>query len=303
KAPDGLHYLRHMDAPAIRLTASRPPGAVLGRTGTRRVASGATVTDGILERARRGEFDVLSESPLQLTIDGRVYTARADDVDDSRPTPTPRRRRGMRPWTRWALMRSLLLTDRPLKQREAAEGLGGSQQSISSVTRQLRTILNIGASGMEPIDRSCLLECFASEYPGSRGHEFGWYSLEPPVAQTEHAAAVASSYGESPLISGDVAADRLAPWKLPATGRIYLSNPLDLSGDGFTPAPLSEATLTLCVPEDPTLWRVLHNEGRATGASRLVDPVIAYWDLLNDKNVDSTAAARKLAEYIIGGPG
>lgn len=305
KAPDGKRYTRYMDAPSRRITASSPPAPILRQAGARRLAAASTVTGSMLERARRGEFDVLSESPLQLTIAGQVYTTESDGVPGARSEPAPSRYRGRQPWTRWALMRCLILTTRPLRQSEVAEVLGVSQQAVSFAARQLRDLMRPGASGMEPSDRRLLLEQFTAEYPGPRGHEFGWYSLDSPVAQTEHAADVADSYGASPLISGDVAADRLAPWKLPARGRIYLSGPLDLASDGFVPTPLDNATLTLCVPEDPTLSRIQYqSNGLAEGSweSRLVDPVIVHWDLLHDGGEDSDAAAEKLAEHILGGP-
>jgi hypothetical protein len=303
-APDGHRYLRHVDAPSGRITAHLHPVTAEEAGRSRRVMVGTSITEGMLDRARRGEFDVLTESPLQLTIDRRVYAA---DL----PSSTPRsrsaapHRRGRRPWTRWALMRCLILADHPLRQSDIAEVLGVSQQAISHTARQLPETVAVGGSGTEAIDSHLLLEQFITEYPGPGGHEFGWYSLDPPAAQLDQAADVAAHYGTSPLISGDIAADRIAPWRLPTSGRIYVSDPVDLAGDGFTPAPLTEATLVLCVPEDRTLWRTADEAGAAFEESpggQLADPVIACWDLLRSSDVDSIAAAEKLAAHILGGP-
>lgn len=96
-------------------------------------------------------------------------------------------------------------------------------------------------------------------------------------------------------------ADRLAPWKLPSRGRMYVEVPLDLAGDGFVSAPLEEATLILCVLRDPTLRCIAPAVlPREPGAPVLTDAAICYWDVLVSDDIDSGEAAARIKALVIG---
>ncbi|WP_411730566.1 type IV toxin-antitoxin system AbiEi family antitoxin [Paeniglutamicibacter sp.] len=257
---------------------------------------GRTITPNMLEQAKAGNFDVLTERPLQLVLRGSVYAG-----EETAPAPARRRPSGRAAWVRWAVGRCLLLSSEPLRQPAIAELLGTSQQSVSNAARQLGDLVADAGSGLSAANKARLLEHWVEEYPGSSGPEFGWYSLDPIVEQTLQAAKVAELLDARPLISGDVAADRLAPWKLPSRGRIYVNSPIDLGGDGFVPAPADEATLITCVPRDPTLWRLAQaTPCPESGAPALADAAIVYWDVLASGEIDSVEAAGHLKELIIG---
>lgn len=257
---------------------------------------GRTATPGIMGRANAGELDVLIEEPLQLIHQGVVFA-----VEEYVHTAQALSRSRRPAWIRRAVERCLLLVDRPLSQPSIADLVGTSQQSVSAACRELRPMVSSTKQGVMVHDPKALLEHWVREYTGPGGQEFGWYSIDSVVEQTVKAAEVASLLEAQPLISGDVAADRLAPWKLPARGRIYIDIPVDLAGDGFVAAPLDEATLITCTPLDPTLWR-LTDLGASPGHDnvKLADPAIVYWDVHNSDDIDSLEAAHHLGAFITG---
>lgn len=256
---------------------------------------GRSATDGVVENARGGHIDILTERPLRLIVHGNTYM-----VEPSTPKPRPRNPPKRAAWYRWAVERHLLLADSPLRQAAIAGILRTSQQTVSNAARQLGPLATDRGAGLEAVSNDQLLSHWVDEYPGPGGQEFGWYSLDPAVQQTLKAVKVAQRLDAAPLVSGDVAADRIAPWKLPTRGRVYVTSPIDLAGDGFVPAPADEATLITCVPEDPTLWYLTSALTAADGVA-LADTVITYWDVLTSGDIDSGEAAAQLERRIAEG--
>ena len=168
------------------------------------------------------------------------------------------------------------------------------------------TIFDRGRSRRQPAGR---VECAQDartirrieEYLGPGGQEFGWFSLDPIVQQVAQAREIFHFLDQTILVGGDVAADVIAPWKLPTTGRIYTDAPIDLSEGGFVPAPLDEATLIINVPRDPTMLRLgsVRPSSSETGGLPVADPLIVMWDLLHSGSVDSGPAADKIAEVVV----
>ena len=256
---------------------------------------GSTATEGVLEQARAGVVDVLTEQPLQLILNGEVFTPSLEETVPQRSRAVP----GRLAWGRWAIERCLLLAVTPLTQSQIADLVGVSQQMVSRVCRRLGAWIATTSSGVVLSEPMKLLERWRQEYPGAGGQQFGWYSLDPVVKQTLTAVSEAKLLDARPLVSGDVAADRLMPWKLPSRGRIYVDSPIDLAGCGFVPAPLDEATLITCVPADPTVWRLtelgifqIHDD------MDLADAALVYWDVLNSEDIDSQEAADHLLALI-----
>ncbi|MDV8002793.1 hypothetical protein [Rhodococcus sp. IEGM 1408] len=296
--PEGMSFEVEPRTPVARLTAH----GTRALSGRRRIDSrllfvGHTATPGVLEQAASGQIDILIAEPPTLIIGGATYSALPE------PSRTPRSRRVGKPaWTRWAVARYLLLAREPARQLEIADVLGTSQQAISNASRALGDHLTHSPRGMAAADKTRLLNHWIQEYPGTGGQEFGWYSLDTIVEQTADAARVAQLLGANPLMSGDVAADHYAPWKLPAQGRVYVNRPIDLADDGFVPAPLAEATLITCIPRDPSVWRLtelIPATSRRDGICP-ADPAIALWDLTNSAGIDNEEASLRLAEYITG---
>lgn len=295
RSPDGQAFLVEPTRPVERVTSHVVRNAKAHHPAELRpLLVGRSATTSMLEQAKDGQVDVLLEEPLQLILHGTEFTV------DGPPMPTTARRRTNRPaWILWAVGRCLILAERPMRQTEIADLLGTSQQAVSNAYRQLGSLVSTTKRGVATNSPKDLLEQWQVEYAGPGGQEFGWYSLDPIVEQTLKAANAAKLFDVSPLISGDVAADRLAPWKLPSRGRIYVNSPIDLIDDGFVPAPLDEATLVTCVPRDPTLWRLtgVGSLPRSDGIE-LADPAVVYWDVLNSGDVDNVESASHLERLI-----
>lgn len=285
--------VQRVTARALRNAASHHGHAA------RPLFSGRTATDGVLEQALAGRVDVLTEQPLQLILEGMVFASDAGQSSPVRRKVSP----GKKAWSRWAIERCLLLAEAPMHQRQIAEYIGASQQMVSRVCKNLGPLAVGTKDGVESREPMKLLARWRQEYPGAGGQQFGWYSLESIVEQTLQAASEARLLDAHPLISGDVAADRLMPWKLPARSLIYINSPVDLSGCGFVPAPLEEATLVTCIPEDPTIWRLTEIGTFARDEYLdLADAALVYWDMLNSNDVGSQEAAEHLAALLAGSP-
>jgi hypothetical protein len=291
RAPDGSSYEVTPTAPVTRLDAHLVRNHVDHHGPGRGILLiGGTATEGVVQRARRGEIDILTAEPLRLIRDGITYQA-AEDPSSQR-TGGPSKRPA---WTRWAVERYLVLAAEPARQAEIADAVGTTQQSVSNAARHLGDLVTDHGAGLITTNRPQLLEHWREEYPGPGGHEFGWYGLDPVTEQVSRATEASGRLGARPLVSGDVAADRISPWKVPARGRLYVESPVDLSEDGFVPAPLEEASLVTCVPRDPSLWRLLD---LTPAEDETADAALVYWELATSADLDSDAAAARLAAFI-----
>lgn len=268
-------------------TVSRLSGGAASGQG-RTLLIGSRATSEVTQRAASGEIDILTEEPLRLIRRGIVHRAEEPALAVAAP-----RRTGRPAWVRWALMRLLLRDGSLPDQTEVAARLGVSQQAVSRALRALR-----GTGTEDPAD--ALLDRFLDEYPGPGGKEFGWYGLDPVTTQTDAAVTLADSLELEPIIGGDVAADRIAPWKLPSRSRIYLREPMDLGGEGFVPAPLTEATLICCTPRDLSLWATGTDVENGTPHLR-ADPALVLWELQHSDDPDSDQAAGRLRTAILAG--
>lgn len=303
RAPDGQLFEVEPIAPVERLTAHRVRAVRAGRSidPDRVLHIGRSATNGVVEYAKAGEINILTAEPIRLICDGRSYAA----------DPEPRSRSRLRPqhtgrpaWIRWALERYLLLTPEPSRQSVIADSLGTTQQSISRAALHLDGLVTDEGEGLMAADRAKLLEHWRNEYTGPGGQEFGWYSLDPVAEQVERVIDLVTLLEVEALVSGDIAADRLAPWKLPSRGRVYVTGPVDLGGDGFVAVPAEEASLVTCVPRDPSLWRLAPTTDAAAGSDDLpiADAAIVYWDLLMSTDPDSDEAADQVAALLTGTP-
>lgn len=298
-APNGEHFEVAPETIASRLNL-RTIRNIMARQNVRirplLIANSATTA--VIEQAQAGKFDLLTVEPLQLIHADRTYAIQ-ENPPLGLPTSTPHRPA----WIRWAVMRYLLLSQAPARQADIATTLHTSQQAVSQAIRYLGSLTANSGDGAYATDRRALLKLWMDKYAGPGGHEFGWYSLDPITEQVARSVEVAEMFDTHPLVSSDLAADTIAPWKLPTKGKIYLRGPVDLAEDGFVPAPLAEATLVICEPQDATLWHLkkLHNTNATRKILPLVDPLIVLWDLLHEEEVDNEAAAEKIAELIVEG--
>jgi hypothetical protein len=113
-----------------------------------------------------------------------------------------------------------------------------------------------------------------------------WFSLDPIITQ---GARIAQNRPRA-LISGDLAADQLAPWKTPRTGVVYSPSELGLGELGFAESDPVAGTLIEVIPGDPTVWTL----SKALGHTRLADALLIAYDLDNSKGADSREAVSTL---------
>ncbi|MDR0481690.1 MAG: hypothetical protein LBH13_00795 [Cellulomonadaceae bacterium] len=140
-----------------------------------------------------------------------------------------------------------------------------------------------------------LLDWWLNTYPGPGGTASYWYSLDPVTVQSENALG---ALGDNAVVSGDIAADLLAPWRRPTRATIYSPQGANLAEHGFTPTSnRSDATLTLISPRDeglylPASWRV--------GNTNLADPIQVLYDIHLHNSGDASDAAKTLVEALMG---
>lgn len=244
----------------------------------------------VVRAAEQGGFDLITVHPARVIIDGAVL------LDESPGDIRPTKPRGKPPWGRWAVERVLLLTDEPVDQLSIARSAGITPQAVSLVLKE-HALAERNSRGWTA--RPGLLDRWLLEYPGPAGQRTHWYSLAEPTEQATRAAELARELTAEPLVSGDVAADWYAPWRQPTSGLMYVREVIDLTPVGFTLADPADATFTLRLPADRTLWPVATSTAVTGQEIPLADPLIVLWDLTNTSvGVDVVEAASLLRRRI-----
>jgi hypothetical protein len=116
--------------------------------------------------------------------------------------------------------------------------------------------------------------------------------------QARAAVAALRATGIPAAVSGDVAADLLAPWRRPGRAVVYVDpsgRPVhdELTAVGLTPSGAREATLELIVPADPGVWPA--PGGAAAKADLpLADPLQLLWDVARAPGADVDQAVAAL---------
>lgn len=228
-------------------------------------------------------------------------------------------RRGRRPWGAAAVARQLL--EQPVaRQGNLATRARITQARASQVLRELGErglVTRRGAAGAVVFaveDWDALLEHWLSTYPGPGGLSSYWYGLQELEEQATEAGVVlrASSarrvavdgqaFDDRPVVlSGDLAADVLAPWRRPQRVVLYAPTGADLGEAGLQAAEPDEATLELVVPRDHTVWRVEDlGDPPVHPASRLplADPLQVLWDVRRAPGPDADQAATRLTDAL-----
>lgn len=145
----------------------------------------------------------------------------------------------MRRTRRWghgtaAIARHLYAASTPLTQVELAAVAGVSQPAVSKVLTRLAA-----ASAAARIDggwvpyRHRLAADYASRYTRHLANESWWYRIDSP---NDQATEIIARHPHA-LLSGDVGADRIAPWNVPTNCIVYDTiNAEHMDGMGFVPA-------------------------------------------------------------------
>lgn len=209
---------------------------------------------------------------------------------------SPARTGGRVPWGRMAVGRVLLRTAKPRTQTVLANEAGVTQQVVHQSLRSLSRF------GVDDDHRPAtvthperLWDYLVNDYPGGRGLRRPWTAVAELREQVERAQRVAGD--TETLLSGDSAADEIAPWRRSRLAVLYAASDLDLSAR-FAPAdPGVAPTLEVVVPDDPTIFATA--AAWADGPSRLTDPIITAWEVSRSPGPDARDAVERLRERVL----
>jgi hypothetical protein len=203
----------------------------------------------------RGWSVVPEKGPAWLRFYGK-------ELELSRPTSSSEtaatRKRGRPGWGIFSVVRALLAVEEGARQDELAEFSRVSQPRVSQALRELVALglAERELRGWIVTDKAAVIEWWSAHYPGPGGLASHWYGLDPVVQQAYRVHELLAADRSRPAVSGDVAADLVAPWRTPRHALLYAERGADLSAAGLTPAGPAEATLTLILPADRAVWPV-----------------------------------------------
>ncbi|HEY5247566.1 MAG TPA: hypothetical protein VIJ15_03815 [Dermatophilaceae bacterium] len=219
-----------------------------------------------------------------ITPSGHLLSLAETAVAPARPGP--------RPWATIAIA-TYLLEGNAATQDALAGRAGVSQARISQVLHALEHWVQRTERGWTATDTAGLAQWLAEQPPPGRTTTT-WLGLDDPSPTATSVAQWLTARNVSYALSGDVAADLLAPWARPTRALVYVDQALDLTSLGLTPAPLDAATLELVVPDDPYVLR----DARQLPS----DLVIAHpWRIWADTVArGNTDAADALCTHLLG---
>ena len=193
------------------------------------------------------------------------------------------------PWGRFAVMRVLLRSRHPRTQQQLAHECGVTQAAVSGILRnQLDGLVRREQTGWTTHDPEAVWVRFITDYVGPGGITTAWLGKAPITVQARRA----QQQVPDALLSGDVAADVIAPWRVPRKATIYSPAGARLSSAGLAETTNERATLHLVVPADQTIWRTAGTW--ATSDSPIADPLIVAKDVLHSGGPDADEAVDRL---------
>jgi len=236
-----------------------------------------------------GAVDLSIGDTGELVLSGKVY--RNPTAGHQLRAVSQRQRR------RHAAERVCVLTREHLRQRDIAAAVGISQQAVSQMAEKD----SLPNTPMPEDARHERLAALAS-IPADDGLvETYWYGMEPVVQQVRSAIKLGHELTVQILAGGEVAADGLRPWRIPTRGLVYSEELIDLSVSDLVESTADEATLTLRVPADPTVWTTAtwwHRTGEGEHFDLpTVDPIVVLKDLTAGADLGDGAPDR-LANWI-----
>lgn len=227
----------------------------------------------------------------ELVLSGTAYRAPAAPGHRDADTASRRRLR--------AVERICVLATEPLRQSDIATAIGVTQQAVSRMATKQR----LPDTPMTADARRTTLEDLASVRPDGGLVETYWYGIDPVVDQVRAVIGLGRELTVPVLAGGDVAADVLAPWRVPTRALVYSTELLDLADLDLVVSTAAEATLTVRVPADATIWSTAKwwcdSAAGAAADVPTVDPVVVLEDLCTSGDLDDGAIGR-LTDWIVG---
>jgi len=210
------------------------------------------ITSEALERAWANGWSVVTDDGA-----GRVRLAeRTLRLELPTSAPKHKRPRGRPGRGVFSVVRALFAMEDAARQEEIAEFAHVGQAAVSKALNRLADLDLVARRphGWEVTNRAGAVSWWLANYPGPGGIETHWFGVESVSDQAYRAYATLDREGARPLMSGDVAADLVAPWRTPRRATLYAKRGADLNQAGLTPSDASAATLTLVLPQDAGVW-------------------------------------------------
>lgn len=246
------------------------------------------LTASLRNAAEKNGLAVVAVEDGVVLIGGQEYRPLSSDA----ATPTLPKSSRRTPWGRFALMRALCRTSAPRTQGQLAEEAGITQAAVSQSLMKLGDLVLRTPAGWAVKDIRLVADRFLAEYPGAGGVGVNWFALDPVNVQAKKVLNVGQH--ANAILSGDVGADRIAPWRIPTKAIVYTVAGLDLAKEGFAQTSAERATLELRVPADPTLWSTA-NAYTSARRSWTADPLIVAHDIRRTGGADADEAV----EYVL----
>jgi hypothetical protein len=222
-------------------------------------------------------------------------------------------RSGKVPWKSFTVIRRLI--EQPAATQKAlADAARVSQPRVSQILAPLtaRHLVERTVTGWTVRDFDGLLSLWLTTYPGPGGVSTYWFGLETPREQAiaamrllkndmRDAASTPNAVGgdQFPVLSGDLAADLIAPWRSPGRAVIYSNVGADLAEAGLTPTAADEATLELIVPQDtgvfPPRRALMAEQETHDPFMPTADPLQILWDIQRSPGSDRDEAVARLS--------
>lgn len=238
-----------------------------------------------------------------VTDAGQLHLQFADHAVEAQ-TPVPEIRNPASPRLSargvgtFAVLRRLLV-GRPGRQTDLASSTGLSQPRVSQILAALTTdsLVRRERGRWRVADWDEALSLWVARYPGPGGVTTYWAGLDDPWSQ---ALAALDALPASSVVSGDLGADLLAPWRQPQRATIYAPALHDLTRTGLVQVGSpTEATLLVCIPADPSVWPAEAIARTSHGRKiNVADPIQVLWDIRADHDADSAQAADRLILWL-----
>ena len=196
----------------------------------------------------------------------------------------------------WAIMRSLIADGFAEGATAIARQSGVSQPRASQVLSRLTAAGYLEREGRSrwTANRPALLDAFLAQYAGPGGSTSWFYSLDPPVEVAEKAIVSKPPHSQV-AVSGDVAADHLAPWRTPTQVTLYIDQPVATDSlEGVTARGPEDGNIEVIVPNDTSVFDDSRNSELP-----LAHPTQVIWDLTRHGGADREEAADRVRAWLL----
>lgn len=211
-------------------------------------------------------------------------------------TPIPKAGRGL------AVLRWLIqLPDASVSPTELAARANISQPGVSKVLKRLeREELIEHPSRFEwRVHREQILEQFLESYRGPRGEAEYFYSLDSPNDAAAKLFQTLDKH-ETVFVSGDVAADLLAPYRRPETLVVYRTSVWKkMRCDWVKASSRNDANIVVISSRDDSVFAVPRQRDFKQTTLVTVDATQVIWDLVNEGGDDRIEAAEVLKQWLL----